>query len=69
VKRYAGAAGFDPAAFGGYDLGAGFVTTAAECGADLTRIMEVSGHRDPRTVLGYVRRVNAFKDHSGSGFL
>lgn len=69
VKRYAGAAGFDPAAFGGHSLRAGFVTTAAERGADLARIMEVSGHRDPRTVLGYVRRANAFKDHAGSGFL
>jgi hypothetical protein len=31
--------------------------------------MEVSAHRDPRTVLGYVRRANAFKDNAGSGFL
>ncbi|TXN38896.1 tyrosine-type recombinase/integrase [Methylobacterium sp. WL119] len=69
VKRYAGAAGFDPAAFGGHSLRAGFVTTAAERGADLARIMEMSGHRDPRTVVGYIRRANAFKGHSGSGFL
>ncbi|TXN60585.1 DNA recombinase, partial [Methylobacterium sp. WL30] len=24
---------------------------------------------DPRTVVGYIRRANAFKGHSGSGFL
>jgi hypothetical protein len=36
---------------------------------DLARIMDQSGHRDPRTIIGYVRRANAFKDHSGSGFL
>ena len=31
--------------------------------------METSGHRDPRTVVSYIRRANAFKDHAGSGFL
>ncbi|WP_348642548.1 DNA recombinase [Methylobacterium sp. WL93] len=69
MKRYAGAAGFDPVAFGGHSLRAGFVTTAAERGADFARITEVSEHRDPRTVLRYVRRANAFKDHAWSGFL
>lgn len=33
------------------------------------RIMDQSGHRDLRTVVGYIRRANAFKGHSGSGFL
>ena len=47
VKRYAAAAGFDPALFGGHSLRAGFITTAAERGADMPRIMDVSGHRDP----------------------
>ncbi len=37
--------------------------------ADLARIMDQSGHRDPRTVLGYIRRANAFKGHPGNGFL
>ena len=50
-------------------LGFGHIMTAAERGADLARIMDQSGHRDPRTVVGYIRRANAFKDHSGSGFL
>ncbi|MCP2083956.1 UNVERIFIED_ORG: hypothetical protein J2W74_005221 [Methylorubrum zatmanii] len=45
------------------------ITTAAERGVDLTKIMEVSGHKDPRTVVGYVRRANMFKDHAGGGFL
>ena len=69
VKRYAAAAGFDPALFGGHSLRAGFITTAAERGADMARIMDVSGHRDPRTVVGYIRRANAFKGHAGGGFL
>lgn len=44
-------------------------TTTAERGADLARIMDQSGHRDPRTVVGYTRRPNAFQGHSGSAFL
>ena len=42
---------------------------AAERGADLARIMDQSGHRDWKTAVGYIRRANAFKDHSGSGLL
>ncbi|MCJ2097693.1 hypothetical protein [Methylobacterium sp. E-046] len=45
------------------------MTTLRLSGADLARIMDQSGHRDPRTVVGYIRRANAFKGHSGSGFL
>ncbi|MCJ2024712.1 site-specific integrase [Methylobacterium sp. J-067] len=69
IKRYCTAAGLDASTFGAHSLRAGFITTAAERGADLARIMDVSGHRDPRTVVGYIRRANAFKGHSGSGFL
>lgn len=69
IKRHLEAAGLDPALFGAHSLRAGFITTAAERGADLARIMDVSGHRDPRTVVGYIRRANAFKDHAGGGFL
>jgi integrase len=69
IKIYAEAAGLDVSTFGAHSLRAGYITTAAEHGADLARIMDQSGHRDPRTVVGYIRRANAFKDHSGSGFL
>ena len=69
MKRYCTAAGLDASTFGAHSLRAGYITTAAERGADLTRIMDQSRHRDPRTVVGYIRRANAFKDHSGSGFL
>lgn len=69
IKGYCRAAGFDAALFSGHSLRSGYITTAAERGADLSRIMDQSGHRDPKTVLGYVRRANAFKGHSGSGFL
>jgi site-specific recombinase XerD len=69
VKRYATAAGLNASTFGAHSLRAGYITTAAERGADLARIMDQSEHRDTRTVVGYIRRANAFKGHSGSGFL
>ena len=69
IKRYCTDAGLDASTFGAHSLRAGYITTAAERGADLARIMDQSGHRDPRTVVGYIRRANAFKGHSGSGFL
>ncbi|KTS10793.1 integrase [Methylobacterium radiotolerans] len=69
IKRYCTAAGLDASTFGAHSLRAGYITTAAERGADLARIMDQSGHRDPRTVVSYIRRANAFKGHSGSGFL
>lgn len=42
---------------------------AAERDADLARIMDVSGHRDPRTVVSYIRRANASKEHTSGRFL
>jgi hypothetical protein len=41
----------------------------ADKGADPARIVDQSGRRDPRRVIGYIRRINAFKDHSGSELL
>lgn len=63
------AAGNGAFAFGADTLRAGHLLTAAELDADMTRIMDVSGHSDPRTVVVYIRRTNAFKDHLGSGYL
>lgn len=69
IKRYVTAAGLDPKAFGAHSLRSGYITSAAERGAALDRIMDQSRHRDPKTVLSYIRRARASKDHSGSGFL
>lgn len=69
VKKYAEAAGFDVERLSGHSLRAGFVTSAAENRASISRIMEVTRHRDPRTVETYVRRADRFKDHAGDGFL
>lgn len=45
------------------------VTTAADRDVDMTRIMDVTRHKDSRTVRGYIRRANLFKGHAGAGFL
>ena len=69
VKRYAEIAGLDPRDFAGHSLRAGFLTSAAEAGADVLRMMEVSRHKRVETVQGYVRRANGFKGHAGERFL
>ena len=69
VKEYAAKAGLDVDGFSGHSLRAGYITTAAEAGADMHRIMDQSRHVDVRTIRGYVRRASLFKDHSGAAFL
>jgi hypothetical protein len=50
-------------------LRAGFVTSAAETGASILKIQEVSRHKSVDVLSGYVRRVDLFKDHAGAAFL
>jgi hypothetical protein len=50
-------------------LRAGFVTRAAETGASILKIQEVSRHKSVDVLSGYVRRVDLFKDHAGAAFL
>jgi integrase len=69
VKQYAVAAGLDPQEFSGHSLRAGFVTSAAESGASILKISEVSRHKSTDVLAGYVRRADLFKDHAGAGFL
>lgn len=69
VKKYADAASFDVASLSGHSLRAGIVTSAAENRASISRIVEMTTHRDPRTVETYVRRADRFKDQAGDGFL
>jgi site-specific recombinase XerD len=69
VKRYAARVGLDPAAYAGHSLRSGFLTSAAESGASIWKLSEVSRHKSLNTLRGYVRRVDLFKDHAGAGFL
>ena len=59
-------AGFDPVVFSGHTLRAGFVTSALEHGADILRVMDVTGTGRPAR---YDRRAKAFKQHAGEAFL
>lgn len=69
VKAYADLAGLEAADFSGHSLRAGFVTSAADRGADINRIMDQTRQTDPRTVRKYIRRQERYKDHAGAGFL
>jgi site-specific recombinase XerD len=69
VKIHAKRLGLDPAAFAGHSLRAGFLTSAAKRGANLFKMMDVSGHKSVDTLRGYVRDAELFKDHAGTGLL
>lgn len=69
VKKYAGAAKLDATTFSGHSLRAGFVTSALEAGADLLKVMDVTRHREVKTLKAYDRRAQAFRNHAGKGFL
>ena len=69
VKAYAKRAGLDPAMFAGHSLRAGFLTSAAELGASIFKMMDQSRHKSVDTLRGYVRRADLFKEHAGAAFL
>jgi hypothetical protein len=59
----------DAAAYSGHSLRSGFLTSAAEAGASIWKLSEVSRHRSLDTLRSYVRRVDLFKEHAGASFL
>jgi integrase len=61
VKRYASRVGLDAAAYSGHSLRSGFFTSAAEAGASIWKLSEVSRHKSLDTLRSYVRRVDLFK--------
>jgi hypothetical protein len=69
LKGYCALAGLDPAEFSGHSLRSGFLTSAAEAGASVFKMVEVSRHKSVDTLRGYVRRVDLFKEHAGAAFL
>jgi site-specific recombinase XerD len=69
VKDYARRAGLKAKDFAGHSLRSGFLTSGAEGGASVFKLMEVSRHKSVDVLAGYVRRADLFKDHAGSGFL
>ena len=69
LKHYAETIGLDPAEISGHSLRAGFVTSAAVHHARLDKIMEITRHSNPETVMRYIRDVGLFDDHAGKDFL
>jgi integrase len=69
VKRRATQAGLDPRQFSGHSLRAGFVTSAAEHGANIFKIMDVTRHKSVDVLKGYVRSREMFKDYAGAAIL
>jgi site-specific recombinase XerD len=69
VKRRAILAGLDSRQFSGHSLRAGFVTSAAEHGANIFKIMDVTRHKSVDVLKGYVRSREMFKDYAGDGIL
>ena len=69
VKARAKAAGLDPVLFSGHSLRAGFVTSALEAGPGLLKVMDVTRHREVKTLKAYDRRAKAFRNHAGQRFL
>jgi site-specific recombinase XerD len=69
VKLYAEKVGLDPRSYAGHSLRSGYITSAAEAGASIWKMMEQSRHKSLDTVRGYVRKVDLFREHSGASFL
>jgi site-specific recombinase XerD len=69
LKRYCEAIGLDPALYAGHSLRAGYITSAAESGAQSFRIADHSRQKSLEMLRTYVRHVEAFRDHSGERFL
>ena len=69
VKAHAARAGLDPRQYAGHSLRSGFLTSAAQNGASLFKLQEVSRHRSLETLRRYVREVELFKDHAGEKLL
>lgn len=54
----------DPESYSGHSFRAGFVTTANRCGKSESKIMDVTGHRDRRTLQRYIRDTELFKNNA-----
>ena len=69
VKRYAAAAGYDPAIYSAHSTRSGVLTSCAEAGASIFKLQELSRHRSVQTLAGYVRSADLFKNHAGAGVI
>jgi hypothetical protein len=52
-----------------HSLRAGFLTSAARCGASVFKMRDVSRHKSMDVLQSYVRDADMFRDHAGAGLL
>ena len=69
VKQAVTRAGIDPSGFSSHSLRAGFVTKAAKAGNSVEAIMRQTGHKDPKSVIGYIRIENLFDQSAAKDLL
>ena len=68
VQRRVAAAGYDPVAFAGHSLRAGFLTSAARAGASIFKMREVSRHRTLQVLAELCARRAHRRRPYGQGF-
>ena len=56
IKDHIEDIGLDPVDYSAHGLRRGFVTTCARAGVPITDIMQLTGHRDLRTIQGYIEQ-------------
>jgi site-specific recombinase XerD len=66
VKRYAAAAGLDPAKYAGHSLRAGLVTQAAMNGVQEISIMRQTRHKSSDMLRKYIRDASLFRDNASA---
>jgi integrase len=66
VKRWAAAAGLDPAQYAGHSLRAGLATAAAQAGVPERVIMAQTGHRSVTMVRRYIRTGSLFRENAAA---
>lgn len=69
IKKYADIIGLDPIGFAGHSLRRGFITSSLLAGASIAKTMEVTGQKDPKTVMRYYDDIKKFDDHAAKGLL
>ena len=69
LKRRFRVAGLDPDDYAAHSLRSGFLTSAADNGATVFQLMNVSRHKDLKTLQRSVRRRTDFDDYAGDGLL
>lgn len=69
LKHYVTVEGLDPSDFAGHSLRSGFLTSAAQRGASIFKMLEVSRHKKIDTLRSYVRMAEEFENHAGKNFL